>query len=621
MVEATRSGETVLVLGGAGLVGYQVAKRAAHKLHPRRVVIHSLYRREVREALKRLSRAVSGVEFVGYYGNLFLRGRPVPADEKVTEISPMEQKADPEVRWATFEDTFEDFETAYRESCLARLLLETRPQIVFDCVNTATGISYQDVFTASRLVGRQLRGLGPRGRGEDAVEVSPALLEDMEKLLVSMSVPQLILHVRILHRAFRECGTRVYLKVGTTGTGGLGLNIPYTHGEDRPSPTLMSKNAVAFAHTGLLFLMARTPGAPIVKELKPAAMIGYRDINYQVVKGPQIRMVPGRDGPRFEVVPNEPYILYAARTEPLGDRLDTTPKLDEFEPLRDGQGRPRKLELPVVNTGENGFFTRGEFEAITYVYQMEFMTPEEIAEIAVLEVLGANTGKDVVSAIDSAVLSPTYKAGMIRHVALQELRKLEEEKGVPSIALGQLGPPQLAKYLYEAYLFRQRFRTLDALLGDIPTTGQAARGDSPSAAVMEKAEEISQALYAEIQDSPLRDIVTSLGIPILCPDGRTLIRGPYLKIPGYLRTDPVLELDEARIDEFASKGWVDLRPKHVLWWLRNFQDMRMSVYAPGAKWSSERLTREAYLSEEIEIGEVVAWVFNNRLDPPGYRVK
>lgn len=26
-----------------------------------------------------------------------------------------------------------------------------------------------------------------------------------------------------------ESGTRLYLKVGTTGTGGMGLNIPYTH--------------------------------------------------------------------------------------------------------------------------------------------------------------------------------------------------------------------------------------------------------------------------------------------------------------------------------------------------------------------------------------------------------
>jgi hypothetical protein len=81
-----------------------------------------------------------------------------------------------------------------------------------------------------------------------------------------------------------EVKTRLYIKIGTTGTGGMGLNIPYTHGEDKPSAKLMSKTAVAFAHTGLMFLMARTPGAPVVKEIKPAAMIGYSEISMRSIR-------------------------------------------------------------------------------------------------------------------------------------------------------------------------------------------------------------------------------------------------------------------------------------------------------------------------------------------------
>ena len=62
------------------------------------------------------------------------------------------------------------------------------------------------------------------------------------------------------------------------------FNIPYTHSEDKPSKKLLAKNEAAFGHTGLLFLLARTPGAPIVKEVKPAAMIGYRGVRVQCVK-------------------------------------------------------------------------------------------------------------------------------------------------------------------------------------------------------------------------------------------------------------------------------------------------------------------------------------------------
>jgi hypothetical protein len=63
----------------------------------------------------------------------------------------------------------------------------------------------------------------------------------------------------------RRAGTASYLKVGTSGTGGMGLNIPFTHSEERPSRMLLAKSSVAGAHSLLLYLMARTPGAPAVK--------------------------------------------------------------------------------------------------------------------------------------------------------------------------------------------------------------------------------------------------------------------------------------------------------------------------------------------------------------------
>ena len=63
-----------------------------------------------------------------------------------------------------------------------------------------------------------------------------------------------------------------------------------------------------------------------------------------------------------------------------------------------------------MDTSENGVFTRGEFTAITALGQMEYITPEEIARVVVREIKGANTGQDVISAMDGAVLNPSYKA-------------------------------------------------------------------------------------------------------------------------------------------------------------------------------------------------------------------
>jgi hypothetical protein len=593
--------EKVLILGGAGLVGMQCAKRIARKLHPRRLVIVSLYRKETREAVAALRKELHQIQVQGYYGNLFVRGEPTPVERRVAEPSPREFVEDPENRRGIFDDLYADFETAYRESCLCRLIRKEKPNAVVDTVNTATAISYQDTFSSSFVVSRGL------AEAQAAGELGEAFAADVERHLVSASIPQLILHVRLLHRSLSEVGARVYVKVGTTGTGGMGLNIPYTHGEDKPSPTLMAKTATAFAQTGLLFLMARTPDCPIIKEIKPAAMIGYRQIGFQAVRGTQYVPAPGKEG-GIRLAAAEPYRLWEAREQPLGSSLDNTPTFDSFAPVHDEAGKPARLSLPCVNTGENGIFTRGEFEAITALGQMEFVTPEEIADLVTLEVQGSNTGRDVVSAIDSSILSPSYKGGLIREVAVDELDKLEKERGVPSVALGQLGPPQLAKYLYEAHFLKELYGTVEGVLRDEDGAERTAG-------------RVSEDLTALVTRSPLRHTIVSVGIPILLPDGRTILRGPVIKIPPYNRKSHEFDLTDGQIDRFARKGWVDLRPVHAGWWLEQFRSMRRSVFRRGSKWSSERLDIRSYLSDEIRIGEVVAWIFNNVIEPQGHRIK
>src|SRR5581483_8218524 len=135
---------------------------------------------------------------------------------------------------------------------LYRVLTEAKADVVVDCVNTSTGIAYRDIYSAAD---RAFTQLAQHAVGEDAVE---ALLE-------ALYMPRLIRHIQVLYRGMTEAGTRSYVKVGTSGTGGMGLNIPYTHSEEKPSRVLLSKSALAGAQSMLLFLMARTPGAPITK--------------------------------------------------------------------------------------------------------------------------------------------------------------------------------------------------------------------------------------------------------------------------------------------------------------------------------------------------------------------
>ncbi len=565
-----------LILGGAGLVGRQIAHRIARDLSPQRIVIASLYSKEVREALQVLRRMYShkDIEFVGLHGNVFVRDEF--ADQSRTAL--LDRYAD---REALYDDLLGPLDDAYERSRLVAIIRQYRPDVIVDAINTATAISYQDEYVASRQAKRKLDELLHHVAAQQLAEARAKWKEterSVETLFLSLSIPQLVRHVTLLHRAMREVNTRLYLKIGTTGTGGMGLNIPYTHGEDKPSARLMSKTAVAFAHTGLLFLMARTVGGPVVKEIKPGAMIGYADVTCKTIRE------------RGQVV-----YRYASRAEtlngqPLALRLDP----QSFEQLGE-------LDLPVVDTGENGNFTRGEFEAITSLRQMEFVTPEEIARDAVLEIKGSNTGVDVIAAIDSSVMDPTYRAGYLRQQALDELQHLEQETGTYSVALGQLGPPQLSKLLWEAELLRLTYGSLRAVLD-------------------QSAGEVADTLYTRVcHDHRLQHTITSIGVPILTPGGQELIRGPFIRIPempgGESTTPPATPAD---IDRWASKGWVDLRPANLARWQHRFQQMERARQAIRMR-GSAAITREGYLFNDIRIGAIVGWIFNN--EEEGYRIK
>ena len=544
---------TYLLLGGAGLVGFQVAYRVGLDLEPERLVVVSRTEASIERALTGLRDLLPDVEVHGEFGDVFLR-------EDYAQRSRSDLLGDPQTREGVFADLLGPFDDAYERSQLVTLLRRYRPDVIVDAVNTATAISYQDVYTSTALAKRHVDEV------QAGLEVDmDELAGSVETLILSQAVPQLIRHVRVLHRGMREVGTRLYLKVGTTGTGGMGLDIPFTHSEDRPSAQLMTKSAVAFAHTGLLFLLARTGGGPVVKEVKPAALIGYADIAHRPI---QRKGVPVR--------------RHRAVHEMLGDNLAL--RIESDGPIGD-------VSIPVVDTGENGVFTKGEFQAITALGLMEMVTPEEIAQLCVLEIKGASTGRDIVGSLDGSVLGPSYRGGVVRASALDVLGRLEEETGTHSVALGQLGPPELSKLLWEAELLRLGMGTVTAILAATP-------------------DEISDACARVLEDRPeLVDTITSLGLPILARDGSSIRRGPYIRIPEVPGGSEV-EVQPGDIDAWADKGWVDLRGSNSGRWRERFRLMRearLGRSQPG----SAGITGAGYLPEELEIGTIAAWVITN----------
>lgn len=559
-------GRTILILGGAGMVGKAVCRRLLRE-RPARLIIASIDQQSAEQAAKQLQRETPPeTEISACWGNIFVRW-----DYK--DMSWAEILEDDQARPQVLDDLLgamvgERKRDILESSTLARFVRNYHPDAIVDCINTATAFAYQDIYTSARdLLQATQDGDGSASR------------KAVEQHLLKLYIPQVVRHMQILHLVLAADpdngwpGLKVYVKVGTSGTGGMGLNIPYTHGEEKPSSVLLSKTAVAGAHSLLLFLLARTPPErPVIKEIKPTAAIGWAEIDY----GPIRRR--GRPIPMYDCPPDQTYAVDMAKT-PDGDFGGALP----------GQ----VLENVYIDTGENGLFALGEFSSITSVNQMEFVTPEEIARYVAMEMMGGNSGFDVISALDQSVLGPTYRAGILREGALSRMRHLEKMHNTRSVAFELLGPPRLSKLLFEAYLLQQ------------------ISGDSVARVMAMTPEVLAQACYAEIKaNANLRAQIISIGIPILLPDGEHILRGPHSKADN------------------AEAGWVDLRPQNMTHWQQRLAQIRKQTeheLEQDAGMYSSRFYRifvdpaTGDVRDSIGIGDLAGWIFT--FEEKGARMK
>src|SRR5881396_3618686 len=412
---------TVVILGGSGLVGHAVARRVLGA-GPKCLVLVALFEDEVRATANALAPHRGRTAIDVEWGNVFL---PAP----VARLDRTALLAEAAHRRLMIEDMLGDLtDDVLQRSLVFQILDRYRPDAVVDSINTATAFAYQDQFQSARDL----------LEAAHAGAVTPA---HVEQHLMTLTMPQLIRHMQIMVEALKRAGTQAYVKIGTSGTGGMGFNIPYTHSEERPSRTLLTKSAVAGAHSMLLFLLGRTPDAPATVEVKPTATIAWREVAYGPVR---------RKG----------------KPIPLVDCDAPVPIEDAFKAgARHWRELGQSLNGVYIDVGENGLFARDEFETVTALGQMEFITPEEVADYVMLELQGRPTGKDIVAALDASTAGPTYRAGVLRRNAVGRLRALEDSRKSRGVAYEMLGPPRLTKLLYEAYLCRQLCPNVRALAG------------------------------------------------------------------------------------------------------------------------------------------------------------
>lgn len=523
----------ILILGGSGLVGRTIA-RSLLRENPKTIIIHSKTKEETKLALKTLRlpesesaprdyrkarRADSGnrhviervvtpngqTKFIGEWGDIF------DADF----LSPLSSKI-------------------LKNSYLYKLILKYQPDIIIDAVNSATAIAYQNLFEKARLVSENLS------------------TKNVRALLDALYIPKLVRHIQVLYEAVKsptsghaasvegeprstdqggllervvtpngheentQNSVKLYLKIGTTGTGGMGFNIPFTHGEEKPSRMLLSKSALAGAQSQLLYLLSKTPGAPKIIELKPATSIAWGKLGYGSIKNISLR----------------------------NSRNSTRIKIGHLFKGGKSEIEREKLTSSFVDSGENGLFSPEEFRTLTDQTQMGFITPEEITTLAIAEIKGQNTGNNIAEALEKSVLQPSKKAQNKKGAAFTILKTLRQGRE-DSPALSFLGPPRLSKLLFEARIIKKSFGDFNNFL----------KADT-TIAISKAEKEISEKTL-------LRRFAITAGLPILLKSGTEVICGESYKVP---EKNESQKITQKNINNWARRGWIDLRESNFRLW-------------------------------------------------------
>jgi len=254
-------GKTILILG-AGQIGEACALKSI--LHnPKRIVLHTLTEEESILAKKNVEKHIGSrkIDIQTSWGNaLVTKGLMLINREDLH--SDKNRKKIVDYNYAFLSDEL------IKKSSLYHIVKKWKPDYIFDGINTATVVGYQDdPYSLPRKI------INEKGRDQT---------NSTEQLLAANIIPSLIRFTQALKKALQDFDVKCYVKISTTGLGGMGDNLFYTHGdvnEPGMSSGILGKVAAAGIIHQLFWSLSHTPGINI-KVVVPAALVGWQKVDF-----------------------------------------------------------------------------------------------------------------------------------------------------------------------------------------------------------------------------------------------------------------------------------------------------------------------------------------------------
>lgn len=367
--------KNILILG-AGQIGYAVFNELMKK-NCNKIVLHSYTLQEI-EVIKKRTEKINSKSTIEYeYGDLY----------QVTTITNMV-------------DVYSTF--------LYKVCARWDIDIIIDCINSAA------------VLGEQLDDLNKQIINYERPDNSLNVYEKINNFIIT------------LKEVYREFNLIKYIKVSTTGLGGMGLNMGYTHGDTQGfclSPDILGKLQVAGAFHQLLWALNHTPDYNI-SVIIPAACIGWENISNE-------RMP-------------------TCKEEVIKSAID----LGQFTGKITLCTVDNEIDVTQVYLGENNSYAREEVALLTQVNQMEFISKETIAKIVVEDLLGENTKYNLLNTMDYSMIGPSYNDFYLREDLIKQLDTKAKDTSVESLITNNLGR-EVSKDICELFIIKQ------LLAGDI----------------------------------------------------------------------------------------------------------------------------------------------------------
>ena len=493
--------KVVLILG-AGQVGEACAIKSI-KYKPKKIVLHTLTKEEALLAQRNVKKHLNGseIDIEISWGNVLVTKSLMYLDrEELHSADNIKKMIDYYYSYLS--------DQLIKDSSLYFLIKKYKPDYIFDGINTATVVGYQDdPYSLPRRIINKRKD----------VDYNAAT----DNLLVSNIVPSLIRFTQALKKSLTDFNVISYVKISTTGLGGMGDNLFYTHGdvnEPGMSSGILGKVAAAGIIHQLFWSLSHTPGINI-RVVVPAALVGWQEVNFGKFRS------HGK---------NMPLVDSKLRKDLVDGGIFSTEKCRQISSA---------MEMPYVDSGENCAYSLGEMAAITALGQMECVTREEVAQ-ACMEVAMGSTRRDLLTAMDLVSLGPSHAGAIHRDIILNKLVDLEQKESIPSIATNNLGPT-VSKHLFELHIML--VNSGNSLTTFVKT---------PSNFLAEKIDKYMQ------DNEQIRSQIVSLGLPILFNDDKATV-GEYYYVPNQNEENVI---SSKNINLWADSGWVDLREKNIKHW-------------------------------------------------------